>query len=138
MAGRMEGQPVVIGKVLSVRTRRRSADLTPRELVSRLLFARKGSGKAVTYSDYCAARRGVPDINSFAFGELVSTCEEDPGFSWREHFFRPSLRDSSGRTYEVLERLPDRINLLRDDGRTGFTTSEEFGIFFTPIDDLED
>jgi hypothetical protein len=100
-----------------------------------LVYARKGSGKDVSFGDYCKARDNSPDIDPQTFGKLVAECGEgDPGFTWREHWFRPMLRDFSGRTYEILERFQDRITLLRDDGVQGYTTALEFRSFFVPID----
>lgn len=130
----MERQPVEGRRTLLLRTRRRSADLTPQELVSRLIHARKQGGGEVTYDDYCRARSGRPDIDRPRFAALLATCEGDPGFSWQEHLFCPTLRDPDGRTYEVLERLPDRIRLVREDGVQGYTTHEESVSFFTQID----
>lgn len=135
MAGRVEGQSVDPGRILVVRTRRPSSELSPEELLSRLIYARKGTGKPVTYRDYCKARGGSPDIDLQTFEELLPVCKGDPGFSWRKHVFRPTLRDSEGRTYEILEHFPDRIGLLRDDGVSGYTTPEEFRSFFFPIEE---
>ncbi len=136
MAGRMEGQPVTPPRILRVRTRPSSASLSAEALVARLLWARKGTGRPVTWDDFRRAResrQGGLDIDPATFRVLLETVPPDPGFCWRDHPFRPGFQDAEGREYEVLATSSDRIDLLRDDGVTGYSSHQEFKEFFTPL-----
>ncbi|MDA8027760.1 MAG: hypothetical protein M0Z25_02090 [Nitrospiraceae bacterium] len=137
----MEGQPVAPPRILRVRNRPSSASLSPQALVARLLWARRGTGHPVTWEDYRKAREsreGGVDIDLPTFRSLLETTRPDPGFLWRDHPFRPGYRDADGREYEVLATSPDRIDLLREDGVTGYSSWEEFREFFIPIVQTEE
>jgi hypothetical protein len=136
----MEGQPVDASRILRVRSRIPSFSLSPGALVARLLWARRGTGRPVTWDDYRKAREsreGGVDIDLPTFRTLLETSRPDPGYKWRDHPFRPGYRDSEGREYEVIAASPGRIDLLREDGLAGYATEEEFQKFFTPISRID-
>lgn len=132
----MEGQSITSARIIRIRSRIPSADLSPEALVARLLWAFKGSGRCVSWEDYKRARgtqKSVLDIDRNQFEALLLSTTPDPGFLWRDHPFRPDYRDAEGREYEVLAVAPDQIDLVRDDGVTGTSSHEELRTFFLPI-----
>ncbi len=121
--------------MVRIRIRIPSSSLSPERLVARLLWARSGTETRVTWEDYKKARGGPEtlDLDQESFLELLRTTRPDPGFLWRDHPFRPGFRDADGREYEILSSSPRRIDLVREDGVTGYSSPEEFGDFFQPI-----
>ena len=136
----MERQPVTplfLGGGHSIRIRERipNGRLSPRGVVARLLWAFSSSDRRPSYEDYLAARNGEPDITPESFEALCREILPDPGLSYRDHLFRPQLRDREGNLYQVIRISPGRIGLVREDGTTGTTTPEELDLCFSPVEE---
>ena len=136
----MERQPVnplSIGGHHPVRIRERipGRALSPRGVVARLLWAFSSSNRRPSYVDYLAARNGEADLTPESFEELCRDTPPNPGFSYREHLFRPQLRDREGKLYQVIRISQGQIDLLREDGTTGTTTREELDLCFSPAEE---
>ncbi len=130
----MEGQPLETSRRVRIRVRIPTEALSPLGLVARLLWAFGRSGRIPSYEDYRAARRGQDDsLDSESFLSLCLKVRPDPGQSFRDHLFRPHLRDRKGTLYQVISISRNRIDLLREDGTSGTTTPHELDACFVPI-----
>ncbi|MGC8529895.1 MAG: hypothetical protein ACP5OP_06840 [Leptospirillia bacterium] len=126
----MEGRPPI-----RIRERIPNGALSPRGVVARLLWAFSSSDRRPSYEDYLAARKGVADTTPESFAELCRDTPPDPGLSYRDHLFRPQLRDREGNIYQVIRISHSRISLVREDGTTGTTTPEELDLCFSPVEE---
>ena len=136
----MERQPVRThfsggGPSIRIRERIPSGSLSPRGVVARLLWAFSSSDRRPSYKDYLIARNGEADISPESFEALCRDTPPNPGFSYREHLFRPQLRDREGNLYQVIRVSSCRIDLLREDGTTGTTTREELDLCFSSAEE---